>query len=490
MSRFQQFLSSPIVSPTLAGIGAGLYPLFFYYSNNYALINSWNHLGFFIIFFLISPIVFFWLCHFIFKKAGKKYRLKAFVFFNISAFLSFIVLCLYAGVKIGLMAGALGNGALVAAFLSKHFKKFVLLQRVLAAINLLWLIPTIFEQLNYDDSWIQQPDNIEQAVFTKKPNVYYIQPDGYVNFSELDKGYYKLGENPHQGYLEGKDFKLYPDVRSNYASTVVSNAATFMMKHHYYNYGFNFTEITNGRQIIMRDNPVLKIFKKNGYKTHFISELPYLLANKPKIGYDKCNFNKNNISYITNGFNGKQNVLDSLGRYLKEDLNKPKFFFIQVYKPGHVTSKKTDEKSFEADKQLWIDNLKISNRQQQEVIDTILATDPNALIIIMSDHGGYLGWENMMGVRTKTEDFEKLRSAFSTNLAIKWPDKAPPSFDTKFKSGVNVFRILFSYLSDDVSYLKHLQDDSSYTIIQYGAPNGIYKVLDANGEIVFEKRNK
>jgi len=490
MTRIQQFLSSPTISPTLAGIGAGLYPLFFYYSNNYALINSWNHLGFFIVLFLIIPIVFFWLCHIIFKKFGQKWKLKTYVFFNISAFLSFIALCLYAGVKLGLFAGALGIGAFFAAFLSKHFKKFVLIQLVLAIINLFWLVPTIFEQLNYNDSWIQQPDNIEEAVFTKKPNVYYIQPDGYVNFSELNKGYYKLRENPHQGYLEGKDFELYPDIRSNYTSTVISNAATFMMKHHYYNYGFNFTEITNGRQIIMSDNPVLKIFKNNGYKTHFISELPYLLANKPKIGYDKCNFNESNISYITNGFKGKQNVLDSLGRYLKEDIDKPKFFFIQIFKPGHVPSKKEEAKGHEGDKELWVQNLELSNQQQQEVIDTILATDPNALIMIMSDHGGYLGWENMMGIRTKTEDEMKLRSAFSTNLAIKWPDKAPPNFDTRFKSGVNVFRILFSYLSDDLSYLENLQDESSYTIIQYGAPKGIYKVLDANGKMVFEKRNK
>jgi len=475
-------------SAVITGFGAGLYPLFFYYSNNYALINSWNHLGFFIVFFLVSPVVFFLICHFIFKiKRLKPWREKAFTFFNVTAFLNFIALCLYAGIKWSLVFGAVVIGVIAALFLSKFLKKIVLLQLVLAFINLFWLVPTIYEQLNYNDSWTQQPDDIESVVFKKTPNVYYIQPDGYLNFSEQYKGNYQLATNPLELYLKENQFTHYPNVRSNYTSTVISNAATFMMKHHYYNYGFNFTEITNGRQIVMGENPVIDIFKKNGYKTHFVSETPYLMANKPKIGYDRSNFNKKNINYITKGFDGKQNVLDSLQRYLKEEPTKKKFFFIQIFKPGHVSSKLSDSEGPAADKQRWLQNLDISNRQQKEIIDTILAQDPNALIMIMADHGGYLGWDHMMGIRSKTQDRDQLYSAFSTNLAIHWPDNQQPDFDDRFKSGVNVFRILFSYLGENTQYLESIQDDGSYTIIEHGAPKGIYKVIDGDGSISFNK---
>jgi hypothetical protein len=72
-------------------------------------------------------------------------------------------------------------------------------------------------------------------------------------------------------------------------------------------------------------------------------------------------------------------------------------------------------------------------------------------------------------------------------LAIKWPENNAPDFDTKLKTNVNLFRVLFSYLADNTSYLKALEVDKSYTIIKDGAPAGIYEVINENGEVVFNK---
>ena len=99
-----------------------------------------------------------------------------------------------------------------------------------------------------------QPDDIEKVQFKKRPNIYYIQPDGYVNFSEMVKGYYKNDNSAFKHFLEDNGFKNYDDIRSNYTSTLVSNSATFSMMHHYYNNGFNFTEIANAREIIISKN--------------------------------------------------------------------------------------------------------------------------------------------------------------------------------------------------------------------------------------------
>lgn len=117
----------------------------------------------------------------------------------------------------------------------------------------------------------------------------------------------------------------------------------------------------------------------------------------------------------------------------------------------------------------------------------IQESDPNGLILIMADHGGYVGYEHMLEIRDKTLDRERLYSAFSTQLSIKWPNGEAPEIDKHFKSGINTFRILFSYLAEDNKYLNHLQDDGSYTIIKNGAPQGIYKVIDGEGNVVFEK---
>tara|TARA_A100000171_G_C2140399_1_gene155053 strand:- start:14579 stop:14923 length:345 start_codon:yes stop_codon:yes gene_type:complete len=43
----------------LYGLAAGLYPIIFFYTNNFSLINSWRHFTFFIGLFLIAPICLF-----------------------------------------------------------------------------------------------------------------------------------------------------------------------------------------------------------------------------------------------------------------------------------------------------------------------------------------------------------------------------------------------------------------------------------------------
>ena len=129
-------------------------------------------------------------------------------------------------------------------------------QFLLAIIGVFTLVTNISKQLNYSKDWMIQPDEIEKAVFKKRPNVYFIQPDGYVNFSEIGKGYYEIDNNAFKQYLEQNDFKIYDDIRSNYNSTLVSNTSIFMMKHHYLNSGFNFTETIDGREIIIDQNTV------------------------------------------------------------------------------------------------------------------------------------------------------------------------------------------------------------------------------------------
>jgi len=109
--------------------------------------------------------------------------------------------------------------------------------------------------------------------------------------------------------------------------------------------------------------------------------------------------------------------------------------------------------------------------------------------MIMADHGGYVGMDYMMQMRIKTDDRNILYSIFSVNLAIKWPDNEAPKMDKNFRSSVNVFRILFSYLTENEEYLNHLQEDASFLIINKEAPKGIYKCIDENGNVIFKKYN-
>src|SRR5690606_4980622 len=147
---------------------------------------------------------------------------------------------------------------LLAFLLRKFFKKIIAFELILALIGIFTLAPVVWKQLNYSKEWMEQPDNIESAIFKKRPNIYFIQPDGYVNFSELKKGNYNIENSQFESFLAENNFKTYPNFRSNYAATLPTNSAVFMMKHHYYNEGSDFTETINARNVVISDNSVLQ----------------------------------------------------------------------------------------------------------------------------------------------------------------------------------------------------------------------------------------
>ena len=485
----QKYLSSNKSYPILYAIAAGLYPILFYFTNNYTIVNTWSHVGYFLVMFLLLPIVVFMILHFVMKSTNfKKHEKYVFAFLNLFAFLIFMMFCYYAGfhLKVALLSFFVAIG--FSFFFHGFFKKLVVFQLILALIGVYTLTPRIIKLINYSDAWTAQPDNIKSVKFVKKPNVYFIQPDGYANFSELRKENYKVDYSKFEEFLMKENFKYYEDFRSNYASTLSSNSATFMMKHHYYNNGTSFSEALNARNIIISDNAVLSIFKNNNYKTHFISELPYLILNRPKLGYDVSNFEVDDVSFIGTGLGETQDVIQPLKEYLNEDVDTSKFFFIELFNPGHIHGRKVDSEGIEGERKLWRESLVYANERIFKVISSIKEKDPNSLIVIMADHGGFVGMEYTNQIYNKTQDKDLVNSIFTSTLAIHWPNNNAPNYDTSFKSAVNVFRILFSYLGEDDSYLKNLQPDESFVILKDVEPPGVYKYIDQFGTVTLKKQ--
>ena len=107
------------------------------------------------------------------------------------------------------------------------------------------------------------------------------------------------------------------------------------------------------------------------------------------------------------------------------------------------------------------------NSWLKEVIAFIEKNDPNSIIIISADHGGWVGIESLHEMFT-TKDKKLIASIYNNLLAIKWNSKDYNKYDSKLKSNVNIFRVLFSYLSKDKSLLNNLEKDDSYRIINDG----------------------
>jgi len=485
----QSFLLSTKQYPILIAIASGLYPLLYYFTRNFHFVNSIRHLAYFSFIFLLVPMVLFVVSNKI-SELPRLYKWKKYVlpFLNFFFFLFFIMICRYAGIDKKITVLIFPIALIASFFLYKYFKKIVIIQLILAVIGLFTFANTLINKPVYSSEWLQQPDDINEVVFKTKPNIYLIQPDGYVNFSELKKGYYQLDNTDFEDYLETNGFTNYPDFRSNYSSTLSSNSALFAMKHHYYNGAVHPDEGLNAREVIVSGNTVLEVFKNNGYKTHLVLEAPYIMINKPAIGFDESNIKQNEIPYIGNGFANKRDVIKDLKGYLELKEEKPSFFFIEYFKPGHINNSKSRSSGKEIEKQKWIESLQIANSKLIEIIDEIKKQDTNGIIIILSDHGGYVGFDYSMQIYTKTIDRDLIFSIFGSNLSIYWPENIKPKQNDKLKSTVNVFRFLFSNLSNEERYLQNLEKDESYMVIFEGAPKGIYKYIDENKEVTFEKK--
>jgi hypothetical protein len=490
-SAVKKFFLTKSGHPVLAGLSAGLYPILFYFTTNFTLVNSWEHLGYFILVFLLTPVILFKVCQMLVKRnVFREYGAYLFPFLSIFSFLFFIGICHYGGINKKASLLILFGSLILAYFLVKHLEKIIMIQLLLALVGVPSFIYAVANQPFYSKDWHLQPDDIEKVVFKTKPNVYLIQPDGYVNFAELKKGYYNIDNSLFENFIDDLDFKNYPSFRSNYPSTLASNTSMLMMKHHYYNNALHPSDGLHSREVIVTKNTVLDVFNNNGYKTHLITESAYILLNRPKLGFDISNFKRSEIPFVGKGFGNKKNVITSLKDYITVDKEIPKFYFVEFFNPGHIANGKSETTGFKNEKLKWLKSLDAANKTLTEMITIINELDPEGLIMILSDHGGYVGLDYSMQMYAPIEDRDKIYSIFGSNLSIKWPNNNAPDFDQQLKSTVNVFRILFSYLSEERKYLDNLQKDSSYSLILNDAPTGTYESINEAGEITFIKYNQ
>lgn len=485
------FLKSKKDNLFLTGFAAGAYPFFRYLDTHFYVAGSLKHIIFFTFLCVVCPLVIVSL-FFLLSKASKlllKYKDVLLTFLNLITFVT-LILIITSTYNKRYMLYALVGTFILSFLIHKHLKKIIVFQLVFAVMPLVAFSTKLFKSVKDSDKWLQQTDHIKSVVFKKKPNIYVIQPDGYANFSELKKGYYNFNNSKFEDFLTQNKFKLYNNFRSNYVPTVYSNSSMFGMRHHYYKAQSHAeNETYNFRNIIVNQNPVLDILKANNYQTHLFLQEPYFILGNELKGFDTCNISSNEVSYFSNGFDLDRNITEDFEDLIKQNGNDAHFFFLEQLQPWHISNNKQQENAQEKERKAYLERLVDANLWLENIISLINTNDPNALIVIVADHGGFVGFNYESESRTKTQDRDLIYSAFTSALAIKWPDDSAKSYDKDLKTTVNIFRTIFSYLSEDLSFLEHLQKDDSYLLIENGAPNGVYKVINDKDYITFDKLN-
>ena len=157
----------------------GSYAIIYLYLKNYTVVNSWQQLSSFIACFVLIPSFLFLLLDLLFKRKMPEKRAQLYWSFLLINFSIIFSLSIYLGwrwkalILVALLAIA------ASFFMAKHYKKIVLLLSIMCLVAAGQLLFFISSSVLSSEDWVQ-PMAFESSVFQKKPNVYLLQPDGYV----------------------------------------------------------------------------------------------------------------------------------------------------------------------------------------------------------------------------------------------------------------------------------------------------------------------
>lgn len=485
--KLADYYSKKSDNPLFLGFVCGIYPLVFYFSNNFYAINSVKHILYFGSLFLVIPILYFVLLNLLFKYLPKFEKYREHVLFISLIFCTAVLLtvAMFLLIKKKILLGVLVLSVLLSIKLFKAYKKIVVLIIVMSLLPMLKVSNHIIESV-INGNYSAAQDKILNVKFKSTPNIYVIQPDGYVAESIMKNETYLHSSSLYE-WLRNNKFSIYDDFRSNYPASLASNSSLFLMKQHYFGATlFPSIEMPNAREVICGDNPVNFIFQKNNYKTHFIVQDDYFQQNYSEMKFNNSNILNEEISYFTDGNKIKRILFDDLKIAMSKASSEPNFYFIEKLLPHHVHFSATENR-VETERKEYVSKIEEVNIWLKETISYISENDKDALIIVLADHGGWVGMESYNEM-FQTQNEDKIKSIFSTIAAVKWNGIDTKGFDSELKSNVNLFRVLFSVLSEDKQYLEQLEDDSSYNIhIENHFYNSVYQVIDDDGKITYNK---
>ena len=155
------------------------------------------------------------------------------------------------------------------------------------------------------------------------------------------------------------------------------------------------------------------------------------------------------------------------------------FTYLHFYLPDHVTELLYGRCEEKVHDRAYRDRMKKANQLTLEVVDTITKIDPKGMIVIASDHGPTLFNKCSMDNELKTR--EEVIERQGVFLAIKWGEDYDGRFDLEFKTSANLFRYIFSYLSEsDFPLMSKVPDDAFY---KFGEKEEVRRSL-ADGQIL------
>jgi hypothetical protein len=322
--------------------------------------------------------------------------------------------------------------------------------------------------------------------FATKPNIYLFLLESYAG-SDAMREFYGIDASRFYQRLRDRGFQVR-DTYSNQIFSIGSASSLMMMRHlDVAKWSAGLFDTQRGVRAMLCGaayNPVLDVLKRNGYRISFLQR-DYYLYPQPSPAVDETNlpFNDTLRSFQplvdATGVLAKKTLANSQQRPLEQldaeirkgvekCLDQPTFHFIYTGLEHNMPREANSESR--ARWKVEFRNLRSEfNPRFIKLLDFIEARDPNALIVLIGDHGSKLfghdftidspGYPALARSGVCTPE-TVARDQASVLFAIKTP-VPHPVWENRVVTHVNLFRYLFATLSRDESLLDHPEPDVS-----------------------------
>src|SRR5690625_1083950 len=278
------------------------------------------------------------------------------------------------------------------------------------------------------DYYISENHSIYQAIaaekeFVEKNDIVILSYESYVTQETM--GFYGVDISEQIDFLRANGFTIYDENYSLAPNTMDSLARTLSISR---DISKNPRHYTEGRSL------VTELLKKEGYKTFgvfpgeyyfrdpnidwdgyfpILNEKPYDLFEAVKEGEFRFDFESQRINY-TDYLKAKRDVLATTAE-------SPYFLLTHNNHPGHT---QMSGKCLPHELQKYIDHVEVANKEMREDVEIVVKTNPDAIVVVVGDHGPQ-NTKNCAGLsRYPTEKIDRydIQDRYGAFLAIRWPE--------------------------------------------------------------------
>lgn len=343
----------------------------------------------------------------------------------------------------------------------RHVGKATAALGVLAALMLLLMLRT-----GADGGMEQRKSEFEGVMLDRKPGIYLILSDSFSSLKYMkDAG---IDISGFESRLIGRGFRLHEDAFSNYHPTTSSMLSMLQMQHHHYRNQDTLVAGRSARQVIAGGNELSRLLSRNGYRTEYVHQTPYLLFEGCTADY--CYPRDYDSQHYARA---RSALRELLPRYLAKRMpylewenppgevirhevaarlaasvgsSDPLFLYIHLFEPSHVENDRVGRCDEQEELAGYAGRVASAVVTIESLIESIIANDPAAVIVVGGDHGPFITnrCERYVDIRTPVE----YRDRVGVLTAIRWPEDYDGRFDANIRTNVNLFRYVLASLID------------------------------------------